>query len=250
MASATSGSSGASMTKFGRYPDKDLDRPRRRGGARRARRRRRDDRTTWTCWARATSLEAASGVGQRLQKQIGQTGIPVLQRRQRVRDRRDRRALRVHGDQVRARPRWASPSGWRRWARPGLLGAVGPAPTSNVFEPSGRYGSVMSVEGRLGTTLMPGVFAQAGMEYAGEHDGVGFEQFAKVAEKNHAALDAEPARAVPEAVLARRGDERRDDGVPEHAADVLPDGRRRRRARAGVGGEARGRSPTTSASGR
>ena len=33
---------------------------------------------------------------------------------------------------------------------------------------------------------MPGVFAQAGMEYAGTNDGVGFEQFAKVAEKNHA----------------------------------------------------------------
>jgi acetyl-CoA acetyltransferase len=33
---------------------------------------------------------------------------------------------------------------------------------------------------------MPGVFAQAGMEYAGRHDGVDFEQFAKVAEKNHA----------------------------------------------------------------
>jgi acetyl-CoA acyltransferase len=30
------------------------------------------------------------------------------------------------------------------------------------------------------------VFAQAGMEYAGENGGVGFEQFAKVAEKNHA----------------------------------------------------------------
>jgi len=34
--------------------------------------------------------------------------------------------------------------------------------------------------------LMPGVFAQAGMEYAYEHGGVDFEQFAKVAEKNHA----------------------------------------------------------------
>src|SRR5258707_1384012 len=33
---------------------------------------------------------------------------------------------------------------------------------------------------------MPGTFAQSGMEYAYEHDGVGFEQFAKVAEKNHA----------------------------------------------------------------
>src|SRR5438132_13190469 len=32
---------------------------------------------------------------------------------------------------------------------------------------------------------MPGVFAQAGMESAYEHGGVDFEQFAKVAEKNH-----------------------------------------------------------------
>jgi acetyl-CoA acetyltransferase len=44
----------------------------------------------------------------------------------------------------------------------------------------------MQVEGILGTGLMPGVFAQAGMEYAYEHGGVDFEQFAKVAEKNHA----------------------------------------------------------------
>ena len=44
----------------------------------------------------------------------------------------------------------------------------------------------MPVEGILGTQLMPGVFGQAGMEYASHHDGVGFEQFAKVAEKNHA----------------------------------------------------------------
>jgi acetyl-CoA acyltransferase len=44
----------------------------------------------------------------------------------------------------------------------------------------------MQVEGILGTGLMPGVFAQAGMEYAYENGGVEFEQFAKVAEKNHA----------------------------------------------------------------
>jgi acetyl-CoA acetyltransferase len=50
----------------------------------------------------------------------------------------------------------------------------------------------MGTEGRLGTGMMPGVFAQAGMEYAGEHDGVGFEQFAKVAEKNHAHSELNP----------------------------------------------------------
>jgi len=75
--------------------------------------------------------------------------------------------------------------GLEKMGKAGLLGSA-PRSDKNVFEPSGRYGSVMSVEGRVGTTLMPGVFAQAGMEYASEHDGVGFEQFAKVAEKNHA----------------------------------------------------------------
>ena len=68
----------------------------------------------------------------------------------------------------------------------GLLGAAGKARgDKKVYEPQGRYGSVMGVEGILGTGLMPGVFAQAGMEYAHEHGGVDFEQFAKVAEKNH-----------------------------------------------------------------
>src|SRR5207244_8243030 len=50
----------------------------------------------------------------------------------------------------------------------------------------------MQVEGILGTGLMPGVFAQAGMEYAYEHGGVDFEQFAKVAEKNHAHSTLKP----------------------------------------------------------
>ncbi|MEZ5167178.1 MAG: hypothetical protein R2695_12095 [Acidimicrobiales bacterium] len=45
--------------------------------------------------------------------------------------------------------------------------------------------AVTGVDGYLGTEGMPGVFAQAGMEYANDYDGVGFEQFAKVAYKNH-----------------------------------------------------------------
>ena len=54
-----------------------------------------------------------------------------------------------------------------------------------VFEAAGRYGAVTGVDGILGTETMPGVFAQAGMEYACDYDGVGFEQFARVAYKNH-----------------------------------------------------------------
>ncbi|GIS99827.1 MAG: hypothetical protein CM1200mP26_15400 [Acidimicrobiales bacterium] len=56
---------------------------------------------------------------------------------------------------------------------------------ANVYEPSGRYGAVAPIDGILGTETMPGVFAQAGMGYAYENDGVGFEQFARVAYKNH-----------------------------------------------------------------
>ena len=45
---------------------------------------------------------------------------------------------------------------------------------------------MLPTEGVLGTGHMWGVFAQTGTDYARQHDGVGFEQFAKVAEKNHA----------------------------------------------------------------
>ena len=72
----------------------------------------------------------------------------------------------------------------------GKMGLLGPAgrrgQARRATSRSGRYGAVRPVEGVLGTSLMPGTFAQAGMEYASQHDGVGFEQFAKVAEKNHA----------------------------------------------------------------
>ena len=52
-----------------------------------------------------------------------------------------------------------------------------------VFEP----GNVkLATEGVLGTGTMPGTFAEIGMEYARNNDGVGFEQFAKVAVKSHA----------------------------------------------------------------
>ena len=54
-----------------------------------------------------------------------------------------------------------------------------------MFEPDGRYGAVTGIDGYIGTNAMPGVFAQAGMQYAYENDGVGLEQFARVAYKNH-----------------------------------------------------------------
>src|SRR5215218_9592659 len=67
----------------------------------------------------------------------------------------------------------------------GLLAGNAARGDANKFEPEGRYGGVMPVDGWLGSGTMPAVFGQAGMEYAYKNDGVGFEQFAKVAQKNH-----------------------------------------------------------------
>jgi acetyl-CoA acetyltransferase len=81
--------------------------------------------------------------------------------------------------------------GAEKMDNPGRLGGR-PKGNRNVYERDGRAGAVMGTEGVLGTDFMPGVFAQAGMEYAHDHDGVGFEQFARVAEKNHAHSSLNP----------------------------------------------------------
>jgi acetyl-CoA acetyltransferase len=174
---------GASMTKFGRYPDKDLIDL----GADAALAALDDAGVTMAdmdVMGAGNLMEAASGVGQRIQKQVGQNGVPVYN----VANACATGATAIRTVYMAIKSGEAEMGiavGLEKMGKAGLLGSA-PRSDKNVFEPSGRYGSVMSVEGRIGTTLMPGVFAQAGMEYANEHGGVGFEQFAKVAEKNHA----------------------------------------------------------------
>jgi acetyl-CoA acyltransferase len=173
---------GASMTKFGRYPDKDLIDL----GAEATMAALDDAGMTMTdmeVMGAGNLMEAASGVGQRLQKQVGQNGIPVYN----VANACATGATAIRCVYMAIKAGEADTGiavGLEQMGKAGLLGSAARS-DKNVFEPSGRYGSVMSVEGRVGTTLMPGVFAQAGMEYANEHGGVDFEQFAKVAEKNH-----------------------------------------------------------------
>jgi acetyl-CoA acyltransferase len=131
-------------------------------------------------------FNAQAGVGQQLQKQIGQTGIPVYNVANACAT--GATALRTVLLTIKAgEADMGLAVGVEQMGKGGLLGVGGKGDRARkVYEPSGRYGSVMQVEGVLGTGLMPGVFAQAGMEYAYEHGGVDFEQFAKVAEKNHA----------------------------------------------------------------
>ena len=176
---------GASMTRFARYPDQDSI----------------DLASTATLdalgdagmsifdvgiLAAGSLMEASNMLGQRLQKQIGQTGIPVYN----VANACATGATAVRTGILAIKAGEADVAlavGVEQMGKMGLLGPAGQARAApSGYTPSGRYGSVMPVEGILGTQLMPGVFAQAGMEYASRHDGVGFEQFAKVAEKNHA----------------------------------------------------------------
>jgi acetyl-CoA acetyltransferase len=174
---------GVSMTKFMRYKDKDLI----------------DLGSTAALGAlgdagvtihdidilAAGCLFDTSGVGQRIQKQIGQTGIPVYNVANACAT--GATAFRVAAMAIKSGEADIGLAvGVEQMGKRGLLGASAPMRKDAPYQPAGRYGALGPIEGFLGTSLMPGTFAQAGMEYAYQHDGVGFEQFAKVAEKNHA----------------------------------------------------------------
>ncbi len=130
-------------------------------------------------------LEANSHNGQRLQKQVGQTGIPVFNVVNACAT--GATAVRVAILSIAAGETDIGLAvGVEKMGKMGMIGgAAKPRPEKKVYEPSGRYGSVIKTEGVLGTGLMPGVFAQAGIEYA-LANGVTATQFAKVALKNHA----------------------------------------------------------------
>ncbi|MGW5145105.1 thiolase family protein [Rhodococcus koreensis] len=129
--------------------------------------------------------EANSHNGQRLQKQIGQTGIPVYNVVNACAT--GATALRVALLSIKAGESDIGLAvGVEKMGKGGLIGgAAKKRDARKVYNPSGRYGSVLKTEGILGTGIMPGVFAQAGTEYALAH-GVTATHFAKVAQKNHA----------------------------------------------------------------
>jgi acetyl-CoA acetyltransferase len=181
---------GASMVKFGRYPDQDLMDI----GSEAAVGALSDAGVSMAdvdILAVGNQLEPVGGVGQRLQKQIGQTGIPVYNVTNACAT--GASAIRVVSMAIKAgEAEMGLAVGVEKMGKAGLAGGSGAKAEKVVYERQGRTGAVMSVEGVLGTDFMPGVFAHAGMEYARDHDGVGFEQFARVAEKNHSHSSLNP----------------------------------------------------------
>src|SRR5687768_15239940 len=184
---------GIHMTKFGKYPDKDIVDL----GAEAARAALKDGGVTMKDMGvlAAGNLMGAGGIGQQLQKQIGQTGIPVYNVSNACAT--GATALRTVVMAVKAgETDMGLAVGVEKLAGAGLLGAGG-APKSDKKEwtPSGRFGSVATTDGRIGTNTMPGVFAQVGMEYGHKYGGTSFELFARISEKNHSHSTLNPLAA-------------------------------------------------------
>jgi len=130
-------------------------------------------------------MQANAPIGQMLQKQIGQTGIPVYNVSNACAT--GATALRTAIMAVKCgEAKFGLAVGVEKLAGAGLLAGGSRKSDTNVYTPKGRYGAVASVDGRIGTDIMPGVFAQIGMEYGHKYGGTSFELFAKISEKNHA----------------------------------------------------------------
>ena len=189
---------GIHMTKFGKHPDKDIVDL----GADAIMGALADSGTTMADMGilAAGNLMGGGGVGQQLQKQIGQTGIPVYNVANACAT--GATALRTAIMAVKAGEcDMGLAVGVEKLAGAGLLGGGGkPKSADKVYEPSGRFGAVATTDGRIGTNTMPGVFAQVGMEYGHKYGGATFELFAKISEKNHGHSTLNPLAAYTKAM--------------------------------------------------
>ena len=185
---------GIKMTKFGKHADKDVVDL----GAEAAMGALADAGVTMRemgILAAGNLMNASSGFGQQLQKQIGQTGIPVYNVANACAT--GATALRTVIMAVKSgEVDYGLAVGVEKLAGAGLLGGGGTAKTDGkVWSPKGRYGAVAPTDGRIGTDAMPGTFAQVGMEYGHKYGGASFELFAKISEKNHAHSTLNPLAA-------------------------------------------------------
>ena len=189
---------GIRMTKFGKHADKDtVDLAAEAAMAAMA-----DGGVTMRDMGilAAGCLMGGGGLGQQLQKQIGQTGIPVYNVSNACAT--GATALRTAIMALKAGEcDMGLAVGVEKLAGAGLLGAGGrPKSDKNVYAPAGRYGAVVPTDGRIGTDNMPGVFAQVGMEYGHKYGGTSFELFAKISEKNHMHSTLNPLAAYSKAM--------------------------------------------------
>ncbi len=186
---------GINMTKFGKHPDKDaVDLASEATMAALA-----DGGVTMAdmgVMAVGNLMGGAGGthMGQALQKQVGQTGIPVYNVVNACAT--GATAIRVAYLAIKAgEADYGLAVGVEKLAGAGLLAGGARSAESDTWTPKGRIGAVGPIDGRIGTETMPGVFAQIGMEYGHRYGGTSFELFAKISEKNHAHSALNPLAA-------------------------------------------------------
>ncbi|MDA8269421.1 MAG: thiolase family protein [Actinomycetota bacterium] len=139
-------------------------------------------------------LGGGLGIGQAVQKQIGQTGIPVYNVANACAT--GATALRTVVMAIKAGEcDLGLAVGVEKLAGAGLLAGGHRAGDDDTWTPSGRFGAVAPIDGRIGTETMPGVFAQVGLEYGHRYGGATFEVFARISEKNHAHSTLNPLAA-------------------------------------------------------
>ena len=159
----------------------------------------------------AGNLLGAPGYGQAVQKQLGQTGIPVFNVANACAT--GATALRTAILAIKAgEAHLGLAVGAEKLAGAGMLGAGGKSRSgAKTWQPTGRLDAVTSLEGHVGTDLMPGVFAQIGMQYLHRHayEGTPLDLFARISEKNHFHSTLNPLAAHTKAMSAEhiRNDE-------------------------------------------
>lgn len=159
---------GTDMIRFGRFPDRSADDT----GAEAALLALRDaglaigNMQALYC---GNVGEAGASLGQRIMKQLGQTGIPV-----------------VNTANACASGATAFREGWIgiRSGEYDIVLCVGVEKMGKGMLGAPRAYNGVPTEGLLGSTTMPASFATLGMEHAARY-GTTFEQFAKVSVKNH-----------------------------------------------------------------
>jgi acetyl-CoA acyltransferase len=139
-------------------------------------------------------LGSTPSFGQALQKQVGQTGIPVYNVANACAT--GATALRTVIMAIKAGEcDFGLAIGVEKLAGVGLLRAEPEQNEGGRWTPRGRFDAVTMLDGRVGTESMPGVFAQIGMEYEHKYGGTSFELFARISEKNHAHSTLNPLAA-------------------------------------------------------
>jgi acetyl-CoA acyltransferase len=141
--------------------------------------------------------------GQMVQKQVGQTGIPVYNVSNACAT--GATAVRVAYLEIKAgEAQMGLAYGVEKLAGAGLLTGKPRLAGDEGWVPKGRMGAVTALEGHTGTGTMPGVFAQIGLDYAHRYGGADFKLFAQISEKNHFHSTLNPLAAHQKAMSAEQ----------------------------------------------